>query len=152
MRTKVTVACALTAFAAAAGGTAEANGLIHTANIARGAITLNRLAPGLQKQVKAHAKNGVNGIAGAPGLNGTAGPAGTCSSRKLATDGQTRTPGRRPRAPTSSSRAAATRSATREVVARSAAQAASAAQATAFTLQGWRAARRVAARSGAHSR
>ena len=51
MRTKTTVACALTAFVAVAGGTAEATGLIHTANIAKGAVTLNRLAPDVQKKV-----------------------------------------------------------------------------------------------------
>ena len=48
MRTKTTVACTLAAFMAAAGGTAEATGLIHTEQIAKGAITLSRLAPGVR--------------------------------------------------------------------------------------------------------
>jgi hypothetical protein len=39
MRTKLMVACALAAFIAAGGGTAEATGLVHTRTIAKGAIT-----------------------------------------------------------------------------------------------------------------
>jgi hypothetical protein len=57
MRTKLTVACALAAFIAVGGGTAEATGLIHTRDIAKGAITLNRLAPSAhkaQRQKSAH--------------------------------------------------------------------------------------------------
>ena len=55
MRTKVTVACALTAFVVIAGGTAEAAGIINTSGIAKGAITFNRLAPNVQKMVSAKA-------------------------------------------------------------------------------------------------
>ena len=61
MRTKVTVACALTAFVVVAGGTAEASGLINTSGIAKGAITFNRLAPKVQKMVSAKAVHGVDG-------------------------------------------------------------------------------------------
>jgi hypothetical protein len=79
MRIRTTVACALTAFAAVAGGTAEATGLIQTANIARGAVTLNRLAPNVQKMVTAKntpGKDGLNGLDGIPGAKGSTGAQG----------------------------------------------------------------------------
>ena len=59
MRTKLTVACALTAFVVVAGGTAEATGLINTNGIAKGAITFNRLSPAVQKMVSAKAVPGL---------------------------------------------------------------------------------------------
>ena len=64
------------------GGTASAAHLIHTSGIAKGAVTLNRLAPGVQKKLNKHATNGLNGVnganglTGAPGLVGAAGPQG----------------------------------------------------------------------------
>jgi hypothetical protein len=76
MRTKTTLACALTAFVAVAGGTAQATGLIHTGDIAKGAVTLSRLAPNVQKLVGGHAKNGVNGVNGTDGLPGAKGATG----------------------------------------------------------------------------
>ena len=56
MRTKLVVACALTAFVAVSGATAEATGLIHTSGIAKGAVTFNRLSPGVRKMVSAKAQ------------------------------------------------------------------------------------------------
>ena len=56
MRTKLVVACALTAFVAVSGATAEATGLIHTSGIAKGAVTFNRLSPGVRKMVSAKPK------------------------------------------------------------------------------------------------
>lgn len=44
MRTKLTIACALAAFVAAGGGTAEATGLMHARTLATNAITLNQTA------------------------------------------------------------------------------------------------------------
>ena len=76
MRTKTTIACALTAFVAVAGGTAEATGLIHTSQLAKGAVTFNRLAPKVQKMVLRKATNGVNGLNGAPGAQGAPGAPG----------------------------------------------------------------------------
>ena len=73
MRTKTTVACSLAAFVAIAGGTAEATGLIQTANIAKGAVTLNRLAPNVQKMISDKSKPGINGINGVNGANGVDG-------------------------------------------------------------------------------
>ena len=77
MRTTFAVACALTAFVAVAGGTAEATGLIHTSGIAKGAVTFNRLSPGVQKIVKKSPPNGANGLAGLPAPR--APPASTAS-------------------------------------------------------------------------
>ena len=71
MRTKLTVVCALAAFVAISGATAEATGLIHTSGIAKGAVTFNRLSPGVQKMVSAKAAAGTAGLAGTAG---TAGP------------------------------------------------------------------------------
>lgn len=68
MRTKLTVACALTAFIAAGGGTAEATGLIHARNIANGATTLNRLSPGAQKTLTQKARHGVDSTRGGRAL------------------------------------------------------------------------------------
>jgi Collagen triple helix repeat (20 copies) len=79
MRTKLTIACAAMAFVAIAGGTAEATGLIHTANIANGAITFDKLSPNVQKQVLKKARSGtdgVNGVKGATGANGSTGATG----------------------------------------------------------------------------
>ena len=73
MRTKLVVACALTAFVAVSGATAEATGLIHTSGIAKGAVTFNRLSPGVQKMVSAKPKTGVPGLPGAAGVHGTDG-------------------------------------------------------------------------------
>jgi hypothetical protein len=67
MRTKLMVACALMAFIAAGGGTAEA-GLIHTRNIANGAITLNRLSPGVQKALAQKATRGLDRTRGGKAL------------------------------------------------------------------------------------
>jgi hypothetical protein len=61
MRTKLTVACALTAFIAAGAGTAEATGLVHTRTIAQGAITLHRLSPGVHKALTQGATHGTRG-------------------------------------------------------------------------------------------
>jgi hypothetical protein len=77
MRTKVTVVCAMAAFVAIAGGTAQATGLIHTENIAKGAVTLDRLAPKVQKMVTAMPKNGSNGMNGADGIPGAPGAKGS---------------------------------------------------------------------------
>jgi hypothetical protein len=68
MRTKLTVACALMAFIASGGGTAEAAGLIHTRHIANGAITLNRLSPGVQKALTQKATHGIGGTRGGKAL------------------------------------------------------------------------------------
>jgi hypothetical protein len=76
MRTKLVVACALTAFVAVSGGTAEATGLIHTSGIAKGAITFSRLSPGVQKKVAAKATAGTAGANGLNGADGSAGAAG----------------------------------------------------------------------------
>jgi Collagen triple helix repeat (20 copies) len=76
MRTKLTVACALAAFVAVTGGTAEATGLIHTSGIAKGAITFDRLSPGVQKMVSAKVTTGTAGAAGTTGTNGVNGAAG----------------------------------------------------------------------------
>jgi hypothetical protein len=76
MRTKLAVACALTAFVAISGGTAEATGLIHTSGIAKGAITFSRLSPGVQKKVAAKATAGTAGANGLNGADGSAGAAG----------------------------------------------------------------------------
>jgi Collagen triple helix repeat (20 copies) len=76
MRTKVTLACALTAFVAVAGGTAEATGLIHTANIAKGAVTMNKLSPSVKKMLSAKATPGKDGATGVSGLDGAKGPIG----------------------------------------------------------------------------
>ena len=81
MRAKLTVACALTAFVAVAGGTAEAAGLIHTNGIAKGAITFNRLSPGVQRMVSTKALPGPAGANGLPGLNGAAGAAGAAGAQ-----------------------------------------------------------------------
>jgi hypothetical protein len=67
--------CVAVAFAVG-GGTAGAAQLIHTANIAKGAVTLNRLSPEVQKMVRSHAVNGTNGAQGAQGPQGPAGPQG----------------------------------------------------------------------------
>jgi hypothetical protein len=99
MRIKLAVACALTAVLAVSGGVAEATGLIHTSNIAQGAVTLNRLSPNVQKQIMlkripgpagvqgetgygigipgANGKDGTTGTNGAPGLKGDPGTNGT---------------------------------------------------------------------------
>jgi hypothetical protein len=83
MRTKLTVLCALTAFVAISGATAEATGLIHTSGIAKGAVTLNRLSPNVQKQIMLKRIPGPKGDTGAtgsavgiPGTNGTNGTNG----------------------------------------------------------------------------
>jgi hypothetical protein len=76
MQTKVILACSLAAFVAVAGGTAEATGLIHTGNIAKGAVTLDRLAPKVQKLVTAMPKNGTNGLNGVDGIPGAPGAKG----------------------------------------------------------------------------
>ena len=68
MRTKLTVACALAAFITAGAGTAEATGLIHTRNIAKGAITANRLSPGVQKARTQTAPRDVAGTRGGQAL------------------------------------------------------------------------------------
>jgi hypothetical protein len=73
----------MAAFVAIAGGTAEATGLIHTSNIAKGAVTLNRLSPHVRELVTAMPQNGVDGtkgidgIPGAPGVTGATGATGT---------------------------------------------------------------------------
>jgi hypothetical protein len=77
MRTKLVVACALTAFVAVSGATAEATDLIHTSGIAKGAIRFNRLSPGVQKMVSAKATAGAPGLPGAPGERDAAGMHGT---------------------------------------------------------------------------
>jgi hypothetical protein len=76
MRTKLTVVCAAVALVAIAGGTAQATGLIHTGNIANGAITFDKLSPGVQKQIWATGKNGAPGANGATGATGTTGATG----------------------------------------------------------------------------
>jgi hypothetical protein len=82
MRTKMTIACAMAAFVVIAGGTAQATGLIHTGNIAKGAVTLDRLSPNVQKLVTAmpkngkDGKNGIDGLPGAPGATGATGAMG----------------------------------------------------------------------------
>ena len=76
MRTTFAVACALTAFVAISGATAEATGLIHTSGIAKGAVTFNRLSPGVQKIVKKMPRNGANGHDGLPGAQGATGATG----------------------------------------------------------------------------
>jgi hypothetical protein len=87
MRTKLIAVCALAAFVAAAGGTAEATGLIHTSGIAKGAVTFNRLSPGVQKMVSKKADQGENGTAGHDGANGhnggdgAAGPQGPAGAK-----------------------------------------------------------------------
>ena len=53
-----------------------ATGLIHTANIAKGAVTLDRLAPKVQKMVTEMPKNGINGADGIPGAQGATGATG----------------------------------------------------------------------------
>jgi hypothetical protein len=68
MRTKLAVACALTAFIAAGGGTAEATGLIHTRNIAEGAIALNRLSPDAHKVLTRKAAHGIDDARGGKAL------------------------------------------------------------------------------------
>jgi hypothetical protein len=68
MRTKLAVACALTAFIAAGGGTAEATGLIHTRDIANGATTLNRHSPGVQRALTQKATHGIDGTRGGEAL------------------------------------------------------------------------------------
>jgi len=75
MRTRITIACAAMAFVVIAGGTAEATGLIHTSNIANGAITFGKLSPHVQQLVSSRASGGrgVNGVAGAPGATGATG-------------------------------------------------------------------------------
>ena len=64
------------AFVAIAGGTAEATGLIHTANIANGAITFDKLSPHVQKVISKKATGGTNGINGLNGANGAKGDTG----------------------------------------------------------------------------
>ena len=81
MRIKLTVACALTAFVVVAGGTAEATGLIHTNGIAKGAITFDRLSPGVQKKVSAKAVPGPAGATGLPGVNGAPGAPGAAGAQ-----------------------------------------------------------------------
>jgi hypothetical protein len=76
MRTKLTLACAALAFAVVAGGTAEATGLIHTANIANGAVTFDKFAPSVQKLLVVRAKPGINGSNGQPGATGSTGETG----------------------------------------------------------------------------
>lgn len=76
MRNKLAVACALAAFVAISGGTAEATGLIHTNAIAKGAITFSRLSPGVQKMVSAKATAGTAGANGLNGADGSTGAAG----------------------------------------------------------------------------
>ena len=83
MRTKLAVACALTAFVAVSGGTAEATGLIHTSGIAKGAVTFNRLSPGVQKMVSAKATPGADGSAGTAGMPGTDGLNGAVGAQGL---------------------------------------------------------------------
>ena len=83
MRTKLVVACALTAFVAISGGTAEATGLIHTIGIAKGAVTFNRLSPGVQKMVSAKATPGADGSAGTAGIPGTDGLNGAVGAQGL---------------------------------------------------------------------
>jgi hypothetical protein len=81
MRTKLVVACALTAFVAVSGATAEATGLIHTSAIAKGAITFNRLSPGVRKMVSAKPTPGKPGEPGLPGVAGAAGVPGATGLR-----------------------------------------------------------------------
>ena len=81
MRTKLVVACALTAFVAVSGATAEATGVIHTSGIAKGAVTFNRLSPGVRKMVSAKPKTGVPGLPGAPAC--TARTASTAPTGRL---------------------------------------------------------------------
>jgi hypothetical protein len=75
MRTRVTIACAAMAFVAIAGGSAEATGLIRTANIANGAITFGKLSPHVQQLVssKGTGTGGVDGATGATGATGASG-------------------------------------------------------------------------------
>jgi hypothetical protein len=81
MRTKLTIACAAMAFVAIAGGTAEATGLIHTGNIAAGAITFDKLSPGVQKHIWDNGKNGTNGNDGATGATGAIGATGAAGPK-----------------------------------------------------------------------
>lgn len=79
-RTKYLIAGALAALVVG-GSTAGASHLIRTANIAKGAVTLNRLSPAVQKMVKHAGSNGVNGkdglgFSGANGSNGAKGDNG----------------------------------------------------------------------------
>jgi hypothetical protein len=87
MRTKLAVACALTAFVAISGGTAEATGLIHTGGIAKGAVTLNRLSPNVQRQImlkRIPGPQGIQGVTGTgvgiPGASGVKGDTGAKGS------------------------------------------------------------------------
>jgi hypothetical protein len=81
MRTSITIACAAMAFVAVAGGTAEATGLIHTANIANGAITFDKLSPGVQKHVWERGAKGPDGPAGTTGVTGSMGATGAPGPR-----------------------------------------------------------------------
>jgi Collagen triple helix repeat (20 copies) len=76
MGTKLIAACAMTAFVAVAGGTAEATGLVHTNGIAKGAITFSRLSPGVQKMVTTKGKKAASGSNGSQGGNGANGSQG----------------------------------------------------------------------------
>ena len=76
MRTKLVLACAAMAFVAIAGGTAEATGLIHTANIANGAITFDKLSPHVQKELSKKATGGIDGLNGSNGAKGDTGATG----------------------------------------------------------------------------
>jgi hypothetical protein len=76
MQTKTVIACAAMAFVALAGGTAEATGLIHTMNIANGAITFDKLSPNVQKQLAKKAASATNGLNGATGSKGDTGATG----------------------------------------------------------------------------
>ncbi len=82
MRTTLTIACAAMALVAIAGGTAEATGLIHTANLANGAVTFGKLSPAVQKHIWANSRhgaggeNGTNGVSGATGVPGATGAQG----------------------------------------------------------------------------
>jgi Collagen triple helix repeat (20 copies) len=76
MRTQTVVACAAMAFVALAGGTAEATGLIHTMNIANGAITFDKLSPNVQKQLSKKTTGGTIGLSGATGSKGDTGATG----------------------------------------------------------------------------
>ena len=81
MRTKLVLACAAMAFVAIAGGTAEATGLIHTANIANGAITFDKLSPHVQKVISKKATGGTNGVNGLNGVNGAKGDTGATGAQ-----------------------------------------------------------------------
>jgi hypothetical protein len=67
----------LTAFIAIGAGTPEATGVINTSGIAKGAITFNRLSPGVQRMVSAKATKGVDGTNALGGANGAPGAPGT---------------------------------------------------------------------------